>query len=733
MTLIWQEFQPIALFATTPTGTQRLQPLCQSLNVPIWVSESLSDLDNTQVYSGSLKEHITKIWSSHRALIFCLATGAVVRLIVPLLEHKSIDPAIIVIDEAGKFVINLCGGHQGGGEQLTSAIALLLNATPILTGASSYLQLPAVDLIGNPFGWQRGEGNWTGVAAAISRGEKVEVIQEVGSPLWRNNLPENHPFLWEFPENNPIEEPLNKEASQLGRGVGAACAQRIAFGQITYDFQPKTFYPNASPPGISLPKGDAPANNTPPARIWISFSARKFAPESQIAKVQWHPRVLWVGIGCERGTSQELIAKAITSVCRAYHLAEGAIAGIATIDIKATEVGLVQLCQAKNWPLKTFSAETLHAIEVPNPSEIVNQEVGTPSVAEAAAICAAILPETPAKTDNLSLKNPPILKEDLTKNSPLIKGGEGGSSPNQDITKNSPLIKGDEGESSLSKNYLLVSKQIFKLEEEKGAVTVAIALSPIEYTGREGKLLLIGTGPGDLSQITPASKSAISQADAIIGYSLYIDLIKPLLRPGQIIEPSPITQERQRAKRAIELANFGLTVAVISSGDCGIYGMAGLVLEELRAQGWDGKKPDVEVFPGITALQAAASRVGAPLMHDFCAISLSDLLTPWEVIEKRLIAAASADFVIALYNPKSQTRIEQLNQAQAIFLQYRDGNTPVAIAHSVYRETEKISLTTLDKMQEIPIDMLTVIIIGNQSTRIHENWMITPRGYLGFN
>jgi cobalt-precorrin 5A hydrolase/precorrin-3B C17-methyltransferase len=120
-------------------------------------------------------------------------------------------------------------------------------------------------------------------------------------------------------------------------------------------------------------------------------------------------------------------------------------------------------------------------------------------------------------------------------------------------------------------------------------------------------------------------------------------------------------------------------------------------------------------------------------MHDFCAISLSDLLTPWEVIEKRLIAAASADFVIALYNPKSQTRIEQLNQAQAIFLQYRDGNTPVAIAHSVYRETEKISLTTLDKMQEIPIDMLTVIIIGNQSTRIHENWMITPRGYLGFN
>jgi len=132
-------------------------------------------------------------------------------------------------------------------------------------------------------------------------------------------------------------------------------------------------------------------------------------------------------------------------------------------------------------------------------------------------------------------------------------------------------------------------------------------------------------------------------------------------------------------------------------------------------------------------LQAAASRVGAPLMHDFCAISLSDLLTPWEVIEKRLNAAAIADFVVALYNPRSQTRIQQLAQAQAIFLQHRDPNTPVAIARSVYREDEQIILTTLDKLLDLPVDMLTVIIIGNQSTRSHADWMITPRGYLGFN
>jgi cobalt-precorrin 5A hydrolase/precorrin-3B C17-methyltransferase len=279
---------------------------------------------------------------------------------------------------------------------------------------------------------------------------------------------------------------------------------------------------------------------------------------------------------------------------------------------------------------------------------------------------------------------------------------------------------------------LQVAKQIFKLEGQPGAVTVAIAQSEMEYTGRIGQLLLVGTGPGQLDQMTPAAQTAVSQADAIIGYSLYIDLIASLRRPGQIIEALPITQERQRAERAIDLAQWGLSVAVISSGDCGIYGMAGLVLEELRAQGWDGKTPGVQVFPGITALQAAASRVGAPLMHDFCAISLSDLLTPWEVIETRLTAAAQGDFVTALYNPRSQTRTQQIATATAIFLKYRDPMTSVAIVRSAYRQDEQVTLTTLDKLLETPIDMLTTVLIGNQSTRTYGDWMITPRGYLGF-
>lgn len=369
--------------------------------------------------------------------------------------------------------------------------------------------------------------------------------------------------------------------------------------------------------------------------------------------------------------------------------------------------------------MRTFSAELLNCVEVPNPSNIVAAEVGTTSVAEAAAILGAKQQQDINFQQGYNNNSLPIFEQgeirDNKQESKLPLQGE---------------LQEEKKQLKFSTN-LLVSKQIFRLEGEPGAMTIAVALAEKEYTGRTGKLLLIGTGPGQLDQMTSAAKTALSYADVVIGYSLYIDLIKPLFNPGQIVEKMPITQERQRGERAIELANFGLTVAVVSSGDCGIYGMAGLVLEQLRASCWDGKIPAVEIFPGISALQSAASRVGAPLMHDFCAISLSDLLTPWEVIEKRLIAAAMADFVVAIYNPKSQNRTEQLIKAVKIFLEYRQPENPVAVVRSAYRENEEITLTNLDKLLEVSVDMLTVILIGNQSTGIYNNWMITPRGYLG--
>ncbi|MGF1589823.1 MAG: precorrin-3B C(17)-methyltransferase [Pleurocapsa sp.] len=611
--LCFEQFAPIAAIATHQQAAQVIAPLAQKSPIQLWLPASIKQQGNSQHYDNSLREHLASIWNKNQAFIFCLATGAVVRLIAPLLQNKAEDPAVVVIDSQGDYVISLCSGHQGKADLLTQLIASQIGATPVITGASHGLALPAIDVLGFTYGWRKGEGDWTGVMAAVAKQETIQVIQEAGSTLWQEHLPQKHPFSF---------------------------------------------------------VSDAQTEFKPQARIWISPTKRKIASKNDFPKVQWHPKVLWVGIGCERGTSRALIETAIDETCKTYHLATEAIAGITSINLKADEAGIVEVCQRRNLILKTFAAEQLEQVDVPTPSSVVKQEVGTHSVAEAAAILA--------------------------------------------------------GEN------LLVSKQIFKSDSQAGAVTVAIAQAAQEYIGRTGKLYLVGIGPGNLDQITPAAQTAITEADAVIGYSLYTDLIKSLQRPGQIVESSPITQEQQRAKRAIELAQWGLTVAVISSGDCGIYGMAGLILEELQATGWNGKTPQVQVFPGISALQSAASRVGAPLMHDFCAISLSDLLTPWEMIQKRLTAAASGDFITALYNPRSQTRTQQIVTAQEIFSQHRQPDTPVAIVHGAYRDDERVILTTLEKMLEQPIDMLTTVIIGNTTTRNHAEWMITPRGYLGF-
>lgn len=601
--------------------------------IALWVPETLTIGEGAQHYSGSLKAHLATLWPHYKGFIFCLATGAVVRLIAPLLTDKSSDPAVVVVDEASHFVISLCSGHQGGADQLTQCLASQIGAAPVLTGAANSAGLPGIDVLGLPFGWQRGAGHWDRVSGIIARRQPVQVIQTAGSTLWQDHLPRMHPFQFETPESN------------------ASDAATI---------------------------------------IWISPD--EHLAQSKTTVVQWHPRVLWVGIGCERGSSRQLIELAIRQTFQANHLAIAAIAGIATLDLKADEAGLLELCQTYNWPLRCFPATTLQSVSVPNPSAVVAAEVGTPSVAEAAALQAV-------------LDFSQIL--DCQANST----GAGCKS---------------------AQNPLRVHKQIFRTEDQSGAVTVAVAQAEQEFTGRSGYLLLVGTGPGQLDQMTPAAQAAVTQADAVIGYSLYVDLLQPLFRPGQIIERLPITQERQRANRAIALARWGLTVAVVSSGDCGIYGMAGLVLEELQAQGWDGKTPDIQVFPGVTALQAAASRVGAPLMHDFCAISLSTLLTPWEAIAKRLEAAAQADFVTALYNPRSQTRTAQIIKAQEIFLRHRQPNTPVAVVRSAYRSDEHIVLTTLDQLQNATVDMLSTVLIGNQSTQMYANRMITPRGYLEY-
>ena len=391
-------------------------------------------------------------------------------------------------------------------------------------------------------------------------------------------------------------------------------------------------------------------------------------------KNTWHPPTLWIGLGCERNTSKELIEDSLQSFLASNNLSPLSIAGFATVDLKKDEKAFLEISKEKNLPIKFFTSLELSKINTPNPSNVVLNEIGTPSVAEAACIMAA---------------------------------GEG--------------------------SKLLKEKKIFKsIDSSKitfGAVTIAIAQSKNQYSPLTGEIHIIGSGPGDISYLTNDARKALSKCSIWIGYKMYLDLIKPLKRKDQVLIESNLTEERERCEKAIKLAEEGIKIALISSGDSGFYGMAGLLLELIQKVNKDFR-PSFEVHPGISSMQLAAALGGAPLMNDFCSISLSDKLTPWESIEKRIAGALLGDFVIAIFNPQSLERNWQLKRAIELCLEYRLGNTPVLVGRQVGRENQSKSFFTLDSLPLKDIDMLSIIIIGNSKTTLIDEIFLTPRGYL---
>ena len=388
----------------------------------------------------------------------------------------------------------------------------------------------------------------------------------------------------------------------------------------------------------------------------------------------WHPPTLWVGIGCERDTSKDFIANSLKNFFESSNLSPHSIAGFATIDIKKNEKGILELAEENNFPIKFFTKEDLSKIIVPNPSNIVLNEIGTPSVAEASCLLAA-------------------------------------------------------GEDS----NLLQEKRIFKNKDfstsKYGAVTIAVAESKNQYYPANGEIHIIGSGPGDISFLTNNARKALSKCSVWVGYKMYLDLIKPLKRNDQVLIESKLTEEKERCRKAINLAEQGIKVALISSGESGFYGMAGLLLELL--QKIEKKyRPYFEVHPGISSVQLAAALSGAPLMNDFCSISLSDKLTPWPLIEKRIKGALLGDFVIVFFNPQSIERNWQLKSAIDLCLKSRQGDTPVLISRQVGRENQSKKFFTLKTIPLKEIDMLSIIIIGNSQTTLIDEIFLTPRGYL---
>ncbi len=382
----------------------------------------------------------------------------------------------------------------------------------------------------------------------------------------------------------------------------------------------------------------------------------------------WHPPVLWIGIGCERNTCKELIANSLNNLLESRNFSKYSIAGLATVDIKKDEKGILELADENNLPIKFFNKEDLSTIIVPNPSSVVEMEIGTPSVAEASCLLAA----------------------------------------------------GEESK-------LLEEKRIFK--NQSGAVTIAVAESKNQYNPTHGEIHIIGSGPGDISFLTSNAKKALSRCTVWIGYKMYLDLIKSLKRSDQVLIESKLTEEKERCSKAIKLAEEGIKVALISSGESGFYGMAGLLLELLQKIKKE-YRPYFEVHPGISSVQLAAAISGAPLMNDFCSVSLSDKLTPWSLIVKRIEGALLGDFVIALFNPQSIERNWQLKSVIDICLQSRREDTPVLIARQVGRENQTKQYFTLNTIPFEEIDMLSIIIIGNSQTTLVDEIFLTPRGYL---
>lgn len=394
-------------------------------------------------------------------------------------------------------------------------------------------------------------------------------------------------------------------------------------------------------------------------------------------RLVYHPCAVAVGVGCERGCRPVELIRLVQGQLDAQGIAREAIAGVYSLDLKADEAAMLELAKWLDVPFRVFTADELEAQapRLANPSDVVFAEVGCHGVAEGAALAAA----------------------------------------------------GPEA-------VLLLDKQ------KSERATMALALAPAPFDGAasgrpRGALFVVGTGPGAADWLTPEARVMLAEATDWVGYGLYLDL-HPELAAGKVLHRYDLGEEEVRVRAALDLAATGRQVALICSGDPGIYAMATLVfaLLEKHPERRDWARVALAVAPGISALQAAAARSGALLGHDFCTISLSDLLTPLDAILQRVTAAAEADFVIAFYNPVSQRRRTQLAMAKDILLQKRPADTPVVLARNLGREGERVTLTTLAALDVEAVDMLTVVLVGSSASRSvtlpdGRRFAYTPRGY----
>ncbi|MER8087427.1 precorrin-3B C(17)-methyltransferase [Streptomyces sp. NPDC058316] len=534
----------------------------------------------TVVYEGPVREAVQRAFAECEQLVCFLATGAVVRLLAPLLSDKASDPGVVCVDEAGRHAVALLGGHGGGANALAGAVGEVLGAAPVVTTATDAAGVPGLDMLGLPV-----EGDVAGVSRAMLDGAGVELRADA---------------VWPLP---PLPANVSPDA---GGGAVLRVTDRI-----------------------------------------VELGARTAV---------LRPASLAVGVGASKDAPAEEVLGLILDALHDAGLSPLSIAELVTVDAKADEPGIVGAASQLGVPLRTYAADELARIEVPNPSGAPLAAVGTSSVAEAAALAA---------------------------------GGE-----------------------------LLVPKR-----KSNPAGRAAMATCAVVRRAPRGRLAVVGLGPGARDLLTPRAREELRRASVLVGLDQYVDQIRDLLRPGTTILESGLGAEEERARTAVAEARKGHAVALIGSGDAGVYAMASPALAEA------GADIDVVGVPGVTAALAAAAILGAPLGHDHVSISLSDLHTPWEVIERRVRAAAEADIIVTFYNPRSRGRDWQLPKALSILSEHREAATPVGVVRNASRPDESSRVTSLAALDPATVDMMTVVTVGNTATREIAGRMVTPRGY----
>ncbi|MEV6649541.1 precorrin-3B C(17)-methyltransferase [Streptomyces sp. NPDC051219] len=571
----------------------------------------------SRVYEGPVREAVERAFAECEQLVCFLATGATVRLIAPLLAGKSSDPGVVTVDESLRYAVALLGGHGGGANDLAYAVGDVLGCAPVVTTATDATGVPGLDTLGRPV-----EGAVAAVTRAILDGERVAVRADA---IWP--LPPLPPNVVQSPEGSAAQDPGRAEAAEEAKSGDAPVAAREA----AHDERGRT---------------------AAGATLWVTDRIVPLGEREAVVR----PPSLVVGVGASKEAPVDEVLGLIEGALRDAGLCADSVVELATVDAKAGEAGIVGAAARLGVPVRTYDAGTLAGIAVPNPSGAPLAAVGTPSVAEAAA---------------------------------LAGGGE-----------------------------LLVPKRKSAPEGRAAMATCAVV-----RRAPRGRLAVVGLGPGARDLLTPRAREELRSASVLVGLDQYVDQIRDLLRPGTTILESGLGAEEERARTAVAEARRGHAVALIGSGDAGVYAMASPALAEAADD------IDVVGVPGVTAALAAAAILGAPLGHDHVSISLSDLHTPWEVIERRVRAAAEADIVVTFYNPRSRGRDWQLPKALGILAEHRAPATPVGVVRNASRPDESSRLTTLAGLDPTTVDMMTVVTVGNTATREIAGRMVTPRGY----